>query len=62
MTRFAVLALAALLATGAHAQAVDGRLKKILDGKAISIGYRADAMKLSSMSASFSAMSAQSVR
>jgi ABC-type amino acid transport substrate-binding protein len=47
MTRFAVLALAALLATGAHAQAVDGRLKKILDGKAISIGYRADAMPFS---------------
>ena len=50
MIRFAALACAALLAAGAaHAQPVDGRLKKILDAKSISIAYRADAMPFSFM-------------
>lgn len=48
MPRFIAIALAALLAAGAvHAQAVDGRLKKILDTKTISIAYRADAAPFS---------------
>jgi ABC-type amino acid transport substrate-binding protein len=48
MLRTLILAVAALFAAGAaHAQAVDGRLKKILDAKSISIAYRADAMPFS---------------
>jgi len=48
MYRTIALALAALLSAGAvHAQAVDGRLKKILDAKSISIAYRADATPFS---------------
>jgi glutamate/aspartate transport system substrate-binding protein len=48
MFRTVVLALATLFAAGTlHAQAVDGRLKKILDSKTISIAYRADATPFS---------------
>ena len=48
MFRTLSLALAALFAAGAvHAQAVDGRLKRILDSKTISIAYRADATPFS---------------
>jgi len=43
-----MLALALLLSTGAvHAQALDGRLKKIADSKTINIAYRADAIPFS---------------
>ena len=48
MSRFVAFVLAALFAAGAvHAQAVDGRLKRILDSKTISIAYRADATPFS---------------
>jgi ABC-type amino acid transport substrate-binding protein len=48
MIRTTALFLAALFAAGAaHAQAVDGRLKKILDAKSIAIAYRADATPFS---------------
>jgi len=48
MFRTIALALAALFAAGTlHAQAVDGRLKRILDSKSISIAYRADATPFS---------------
>ena len=45
---FVLAALSALCAAGAvHAQAVDGRLKRILDSKSIAIAYRADATPFS---------------
>lgn len=45
MIRRITLVLAALFATGAvHAQALEGRLKKIAQTKTIAIAYRADAM------------------
>ena len=48
MFRIVALALATLFTAGTvHAQAVDGRLKKILDTKTIAIAYRADAMPFS---------------
>ena len=48
MSRFVAFVLAALFAASAgHAQAVDGRLKRILDSKTISIAYRADATPFS---------------
>ena len=48
MIRSTALVLAALLAAGAaHAQALDGRLKKIAQTKTIAIAYRADAMPFS---------------
>ena len=48
MIRSTALILAALLAAGAaHAQALDGRLKKIAQTKTIAIAYRADAMPFS---------------
>ena len=48
MFRTIAFILAALLAAGTvHAQAVDGRLKRILDSKSISIAYRADATPFS---------------
>ena len=48
MFRSVAFVLAALFAAGAvHAQAVDGRLKRILDSKTISIAYRADATPFS---------------
>lgn len=48
MFRTVAFALAALFAAGSlHAQAVDGRLKRILDSKSISIAYRADAAPFS---------------
>lgn len=48
MFRTFAFVLAALFAAGAvHAQAVDGRLKRILDSKSIAIAYRADATPFS---------------
>jgi len=48
MLRTLICALAALFAASAvQAQALDGRLKKIADAKAISIAYRADATPFS---------------
>jgi glutamate/aspartate transport system substrate-binding protein len=48
MFRKLIFVFAALFATGAaHAQAIDGRLKKILDAKSIAIAYRADAKPFS---------------
>jgi ABC-type amino acid transport substrate-binding protein len=48
MLRPAVLAFLVLFAAGAaHAQAPDGRLKKISHSKTITIGYRTDAMPFS---------------
>ena len=48
MIRNITLVLAALFAAGAvHAQALDGRLKKIAATKTISIAYRADAVPFS---------------
>ena len=48
MIRSTALVLAALFAAGAaHAQALDGRLKKIAQTKTIAIAYRADAMPFS---------------
>jgi len=48
MNRIAAIALSALFLAGqAHAQAIDGRLKKILDAKSIAIAYRADAAPFS---------------
>jgi glutamate/aspartate transport system substrate-binding protein len=48
MFRSLAFALAALFAAGSlHAQAVDGRLKKVLDTKSIAIAYRADATPFS---------------
>jgi len=48
MNRIAAIALSALfLAGSAQAQAVDGRLKKILDTKTIAIAYRPDASPFS---------------
>ena len=44
MIRSVTLVLAALFAAGAQAQVLDGRLKKIVETKTISIAYRADAM------------------
>src|SRR6185503_16595674 len=43
----ALLTLALFVATAAHAQALDGRLKKIAAAKAISLAYRADAVPFS---------------
>jgi glutamate/aspartate transport system substrate-binding protein len=48
MLRIATLVFAALFAAGAvHAQALDGRLKKIAASKSISIAYRGDATPFS---------------
>jgi ABC-type amino acid transport substrate-binding protein len=47
MFRNVTLVLAALFAGVAHAQALDGRLKKIAESKTISIAYRADAAPFS---------------
>jgi glutamate/aspartate transport system substrate-binding protein len=48
MLRIATLVFAALFAAGAvHAQALDGRLKKIADSKTIRIAYRTDATPFS---------------
>jgi glutamate/aspartate transport system substrate-binding protein len=48
MFRIAVSAVLALFAaTLAHAQALDGRLKRIAQTKTIAVGYRADAMPFS---------------
>jgi glutamate/aspartate transport system substrate-binding protein len=48
MLRTTTLALALLLSAGAvHAQAPEGRLKKIADSKTINIAYRADAIPFS---------------
>jgi glutamate/aspartate transport system substrate-binding protein len=47
MTKILMLVAAALVAVSAHAQGLDGRLKKIAETKAISIGVRADAMPFS---------------
>jgi ABC-type amino acid transport substrate-binding protein len=47
MNRSITLVLAALFAAGAQAQALDGRLKKIVETKTISIAYRADATPFS---------------
>lgn len=48
MLRIATFVFAALLVAGAvHAQALDGRLKKIADSKTISIAYRTDAAPFS---------------
>lgn len=44
MIRSITLVLAALFAGAVHAQALDGRLKKIAQSKTIAIAYRADAM------------------
>lgn len=43
MTRLCLIALAALFATTAAAQALDGRLKKISDTRTIAIAHRTDA-------------------
>ena len=49
MLRKFVPAVLALFAAGlAHAQALDGRLKKIAQTKTIAVGYRADALPFSS--------------
>jgi ABC-type amino acid transport substrate-binding protein len=48
MSRAAIVAISALLAASViHAQALDGRLKKIADTKTIAIAYRADATPFS---------------
>ena len=48
MLRTTMLVLALLLFAGAvHAQAPDGRLKKIADSKTINVAYRADAIPFS---------------
>ena len=48
MLRIATLVFAALFVTSAvHAQALDGRLRKIADSKTISIAYRTDATPFS---------------
>jgi glutamate/aspartate transport system substrate-binding protein len=48
MLRVAVSAVLALFAVGVvHAQALDGRLKKIAQTKTIALGYRTDAMPFS---------------
>jgi len=48
MSRITTLFLATLFTAGAvHAQALDGRLKKIADSKTISIAYRTDATPFS---------------
>src|SRR5262245_7488233 len=48
MFRIAISAVLAVFAAGAvHAQALDGRLKKIAQTKSIAVGYRADAMPFS---------------
>lgn len=47
MTRLATLLLALLAASLAHAQALDGRLKRIADTRTIAIAYRADAAPFS---------------
>jgi ABC-type amino acid transport substrate-binding protein len=44
MIRSITLVLAVLLAGAVHAQALDGRLKKIAQTKTVSIAYRTDAM------------------
>ena len=50
MVRFAFAAIAVFIAAGAsHAQALDGRLKKIAATKTIAIAYRADATPFSFM-------------
>jgi ABC-type amino acid transport substrate-binding protein len=46
-THVAVLAATLLTATAAHAQALEGRLKRIAETKAIAIAYRADAVPFS---------------
>jgi glutamate/aspartate transport system substrate-binding protein len=52
MARVVALFIAALFAAGAvHAQALEGRLKKIAETKAIAIGYRTDAVPFSFTSA-----------
>lgn len=47
MTRLLVLLAAALFAGSIHAQALEGRLKKIAETKSIAIGVRGDAMPFS---------------
>ena len=47
MTRLATLLLALLAASLAHAQALDGRLKRIADTGTIAIAYRSDAAPFS---------------
>ena len=48
MTRAVALFVVALFSTaGVHAQALEGRLKKIAETKAIAIAYRADALPFS---------------
>ena len=47
MFRAIALAAALFVASAAHAQALDGRLKKIADSKTIAIAYRPDAMPFS---------------
>ena len=48
MFRTVILAISTLLAAGLiHAQALDGRLKKIADSKTIAIAYRTDAIPFS---------------
>jgi ABC-type amino acid transport substrate-binding protein len=46
-----ILAIAVLSATVAHAQPLEGRLKKITETKTINVGVRADAMPFSFMQA-----------
>lgn len=47
MLRTAAFAVAMLIAAAAHAQGIDGRLKKIADSKTINIAYRTDATPFS---------------
>lgn len=47
MLRTAAFAVAMLIAAAAHAQGIDGRLKKIADSKFINIAYRTDATPFS---------------
>jgi len=49
MIRLLAFLVAALCALAAHAQALDGRLKKIAETKTIAIGVRGDAMPFSFM-------------
>jgi len=47
MIRIILACLAALLAAGASAQTVDGRLKRILESRTLQVAYRADASPFS---------------
>jgi len=47
MTKIVLFLAALVAANAAHAQALEGRLKKIAETKAIAIGYRADAVPFS---------------